>query len=234
MESLDIILTAWTNDRFSYEGKYYQFDNVCVIPKPYQKPHPPLRIAATTKETFPQVGRAGMSVFVGLRGMDRPTLANSLDEYRAAWRGAGHAAIPASSCASRCTWARPTSRPMPMRRSPRCGPIDGWPRASQQRFRFRSHSRRGAHRARSPAIRHHLRGPAARPPGLRHPDTVSKLLREIVDELGLSGVVAEVNVGGGISRRKCWLGHALRHQGRPGLALSHHRRTLPARAEAGI
>ena len=93
-ESLDIILKAWTNDRFSYEGKYYQIDNVCVIPKPYQKPYPPLRIAATTKETFPQVGRAGLPVFVGLRGMDRPTLANSLEEYRTAWKEAGHGDEP--------------------------------------------------------------------------------------------------------------------------------------------
>ena len=90
-EALDVILAAWTNERFSYEGKHYQFNDVCVIPKPYQKPHPPLRIAATTKETFPQVGRAGIPVFVGLRGMDRPTLADSLNQYRAAWKKAGHA-----------------------------------------------------------------------------------------------------------------------------------------------
>ena len=34
------------------------------------------------------------------------------------------------------------------------------------------------------------------------PDTVTKLLREIIEEQGLDGVVAEVNVGGGISRDK--------------------------------
>jgi alkanesulfonate monooxygenase SsuD/methylene tetrahydromethanopterin reductase-like flavin-dependent oxidoreductase (luciferase family) len=35
-----------------------------------------------------------------------------------------------------------------------------------------------------------------------NPDTVTKLMREIIDELGLDGIVAEVNVGGGISRDK--------------------------------
>ena len=35
-----------------------------------------------------------------------------------------------------------------------------------------------------------------------NPDTVTKLLREIIDELGLDGVVAEVNVGGGIAKEK--------------------------------
>ena len=89
-ECLDVIVAAWTNERFSYEGKYYQFNDVCVIPKPYQKPHPPLRMAATTPETFPRVGRAGLHAFVGLRGLDRPALAESLAEYHAAWKAAGH------------------------------------------------------------------------------------------------------------------------------------------------
>ena len=35
-----------------------------------------------------------------------------------------------------------------------------------------------------------------------NPDTVTRLLREIIDEQGLDGVIAEVNVGGGISREK--------------------------------
>ena len=87
---MEIILAAWNNERFSYSGKYYDLNDVCVIPKPRQKPHPPLRIAATTKETFPQVGAAGYPVFVGLRGLDRPDLVKLLEEYRKAWKDAGH------------------------------------------------------------------------------------------------------------------------------------------------
>ena len=89
-ESLDIILKAWTNDRFSHQGEYYTFDNVCVVPKPFQTPHPPIRIAATTRETFPRMGRMGHQIFVGLRGMDRPEVAAQLKVYRDAWREAGH------------------------------------------------------------------------------------------------------------------------------------------------
>jgi alkanesulfonate monooxygenase SsuD/methylene tetrahydromethanopterin reductase-like flavin-dependent oxidoreductase (luciferase family) len=48
LESLDVIKKAWTRERFSYRGKYFQFENVSVMPKPYRKPHPPIRIAATT------------------------------------------------------------------------------------------------------------------------------------------------------------------------------------------
>ena len=89
-ECLDIILSAWTNDRFSYQGKYYAFDNVSVLPKPCQQPYPPIRIAATTRETFPRVGEMGYPIFVGLRGMDRPELAGQLKVYRDALKAAGH------------------------------------------------------------------------------------------------------------------------------------------------
>ena len=56
---------AWTEERFSYEGKYYTFKDVCLIPKPYQKPHPPLRYASTTRDSFAAMGRMGMPIFAG-------------------------------------------------------------------------------------------------------------------------------------------------------------------------
>src|SRR5438552_12985223 len=59
LETLDILRKAWTQERFSHQGKYFQFQDVCVMPKPYQKPHPPIRIAATTQDTYPMVGRRG-------------------------------------------------------------------------------------------------------------------------------------------------------------------------------
>jgi alkanesulfonate monooxygenase SsuD/methylene tetrahydromethanopterin reductase-like flavin-dependent oxidoreductase (luciferase family) len=41
-ECLDIIRLAWTRDRFSYEGRFYTVDNLAVVPKPLQRPHPPI------------------------------------------------------------------------------------------------------------------------------------------------------------------------------------------------
>lgn len=68
-EALDIILKAWQGEPFSYEGKFYRFTDVAVAPRPYRSPHPPLRMAATTPETFPRVARMGLPIFVGLRGV---------------------------------------------------------------------------------------------------------------------------------------------------------------------
>jgi alkanesulfonate monooxygenase SsuD/methylene tetrahydromethanopterin reductase-like flavin-dependent oxidoreductase (luciferase family) len=89
-EALEIILEAWKGEPFSYEGKFYQFKNAAVAPRPYQLPHPPLRMAATTEETFPRVGQMGLPIFVGLRGMDISVLSKHLKAYREAWQAAGH------------------------------------------------------------------------------------------------------------------------------------------------
>src|SRR6266478_5339106 len=59
-EALEIILTAWKGEAFSYEGRFYHFTDVTVAPRPYRKPHPLVRMAATTPDTFPRVGRLGL------------------------------------------------------------------------------------------------------------------------------------------------------------------------------
>ena len=89
-ECLDILRLAWMNETFSYSGKYFQFDNVCVMPKPYQKPHPPVRIAATTEETYPLVGRMGYPVFLAARTVSIPDLTRFVVGYHEGRAAAGH------------------------------------------------------------------------------------------------------------------------------------------------
>ncbi len=89
-ETLDILVKAWTQQRFSHDGRYYQFRDVCVTPKPYQKPHPPLRVAATTQETYPIVGRLGYPVFVAVRTNSIADLKRMIGGYHEAWQAAGH------------------------------------------------------------------------------------------------------------------------------------------------
>ena len=89
-ETLAILIKAWTEDRFSYEGKYFQYRNVCVTPKPFQKPHPPLRVAATTRETYAMVGRMGMPIFIAVRTTPISDLKRFIGGYHEGWREAGH------------------------------------------------------------------------------------------------------------------------------------------------
>jgi len=90
LETLDILRKAWTQERFSHQGKYFQFQDVCVMPKPYQKPHPPIRIAATTQDTYPMVGRVGAAVFVAVRTVSLADLKRHLPSYQEAWTASGH------------------------------------------------------------------------------------------------------------------------------------------------
>src|SRR3977135_1755309 len=62
-EILDIVKTAWTEPRFSYAGKFYNFDDVACTPRPYQKQLPPIRIDPRTPATFPAIGALGSPVF---------------------------------------------------------------------------------------------------------------------------------------------------------------------------
>jgi alkanesulfonate monooxygenase SsuD/methylene tetrahydromethanopterin reductase-like flavin-dependent oxidoreductase (luciferase family) len=108
-EALEIMLEAWKGERFSYEGKFFRFTDVAVAPRPYRLPHPSLRMAATTPETFPRVARMGLPIFVGLRGMSIPELAGHLRVYREAWREAGHAG-DGDACLRIPVYAAPTEQ----------------------------------------------------------------------------------------------------------------------------
>jgi alkanesulfonate monooxygenase SsuD/methylene tetrahydromethanopterin reductase-like flavin-dependent oxidoreductase (luciferase family) len=89
-EALDIIMKSWSGEPFSYEGKYNHITNATVSPLPYQKPHPKVRIASTTDDSFSRVGRLGFPIFLSLRGMDVEELQTNLQDYHKAWREAGH------------------------------------------------------------------------------------------------------------------------------------------------
>src|SRR6267378_4956007 len=41
-ETVEVMLRAWTEDRFSHRGRFYTVPEARVIPKPLQRPHPPL------------------------------------------------------------------------------------------------------------------------------------------------------------------------------------------------
>jgi alkanesulfonate monooxygenase SsuD/methylene tetrahydromethanopterin reductase-like flavin-dependent oxidoreductase (luciferase family) len=89
-ETLEILKRAWTEDSFSYQGKYYSFDNVKMTPKPYQKPWPEIRIAANSADTFPAIAKLGHPVFVAVRLGTLEELEPNITAYRKAWKEAGH------------------------------------------------------------------------------------------------------------------------------------------------
>jgi alkanesulfonate monooxygenase SsuD/methylene tetrahydromethanopterin reductase-like flavin-dependent oxidoreductase (luciferase family) len=89
-EALTIIERAWTQETCSFDGKYFHVPETAVVPKPVQKPHPPLRIAANSPETAVFAGERGYSIFVASPINPFPKLPEHIDAYRQAFRTAGH------------------------------------------------------------------------------------------------------------------------------------------------
>ena len=59
-EALRAIPKMWTQDTFSWRGKYFSMPERNVIPKPVQKPHPPLWVAVSSPETAIQAAERGI------------------------------------------------------------------------------------------------------------------------------------------------------------------------------
>jgi len=56
-EAYDIIVKAWTEEVFSYDGKFWSYKDIAIWPRPYQRPHPPVWIPFTgSKETIEFAG----------------------------------------------------------------------------------------------------------------------------------------------------------------------------------
>jgi len=96
-ESLAVIHKAWTTESFSHQGKHYQIPETSVVPKPLQKPHPPIRIAANSPDTAVFAGKAHYPIFVASVVNPLPRMFEQVATYRQAW-----AESPA-----------PTDRPVP-------------------------------------------------------------------------------------------------------------------------
>ncbi len=89
-EALEVIVKAWTNERVSHAGRFFKVDNLSVVPKPVQQPHPPIRAAANSPETFEHMGRAGYPIFVATPINPFSKLKETLPVYRQARKAGGH------------------------------------------------------------------------------------------------------------------------------------------------
>jgi len=196
-EILDIVEQAWTEPSFSYDGAYHSFKNVAVVPKPYQKPTPPIRIAASTPDTFPAIGRRGAAIFASVRHTSWTALAAQIRSYHAAWEEAGHPG-KGEVFVSAPTYIAETDQ---RARSE--------PRESIMHFYHeQANLLEGAAKLVDPetAARRMRRVDQLRRLDydealgtnalVGSPDTIAEQLRSLQAEIGLSGILAELNCGG--------------------------------------
>ncbi len=59
-EFVRVIPKMWTQERFGYQGRAFSMPARAVIPKPYQKPHPPMWVAVTSPGTELDAAERGL------------------------------------------------------------------------------------------------------------------------------------------------------------------------------
>jgi len=89
-EALEIIRLAWMKERFSYRGAYHQVEDIRVVPRPVQKPHPPIRVAVHSAESFAHIGDKGWPIYSGTTTTPLPQLREYMALYRERLAAGGH------------------------------------------------------------------------------------------------------------------------------------------------
>jgi alkanesulfonate monooxygenase SsuD/methylene tetrahydromethanopterin reductase-like flavin-dependent oxidoreductase (luciferase family) len=196
-EVLDIIEQAWSQPTFSYEGKYYTFKNIAVAPRPLQQPFPPIRIAAASPDTFPAAGERGLPVFLNARHGSFSEFVPAIRDYREAYAAAGHEGRGQVFLRVPTYLAETEER---ARSEPKESLMHFY---REQTERLRDSLTRAGTRA--------IEGRAERLARLEKltyeealtgqvligtPETVTERLRDLQEELGVDGILAELNCGG--------------------------------------
>ena len=63
-EAVEIVLKSWTEQRFSFQGTHFNFDDIELLPKPLQRPHPPVWMAATSESAIDWAAGRGFSILM--------------------------------------------------------------------------------------------------------------------------------------------------------------------------
>jgi alkanesulfonate monooxygenase SsuD/methylene tetrahydromethanopterin reductase-like flavin-dependent oxidoreductase (luciferase family) len=93
-EAYDIITRAWTEEIFSYEGKFWSYKDVAMWPRPVQEPHPPIWVPVIgSKESIEFAGRHNLPITPGL-GRARGLRDDIIRFYAGCLARAGHRITP--------------------------------------------------------------------------------------------------------------------------------------------
>jgi alkanesulfonate monooxygenase SsuD/methylene tetrahydromethanopterin reductase-like flavin-dependent oxidoreductase (luciferase family) len=200
-EVLDVVKLAWTQPTFSYDGTYYHFKDVSLVPRPFQQPHPPVRVAATSPDTFPAIGSLGYAIFAASRLGTLGEIEPNIREYRQAYAAAGH---PGQGEVFLRVPVYVAQTEDEARQAP-AESIMGFYRQLGQQLEAsanepgaRPEERRAERGRRLQAITFDevVRDKTV----VGTPEQVTERLQALRDELGLDGILAELNCGGQIPR----------------------------------
>ena len=92
-EAIGAIKRLWTEDSVTHKGQYWQFDEVHLMPRTVQQPHPPIWIAAiSSEESFVFAAKNGFNIMIVPYAGKPGQLQEFVKLYRKVWVESGHGA----------------------------------------------------------------------------------------------------------------------------------------------
>ncbi|MBI2555515.1 MAG: LLM class flavin-dependent oxidoreductase, partial [Candidatus Rokubacteria bacterium] len=88
-ETVEIVTRAWTEERFSHEGRFYRVPEARVIPKPVQRPHPPIYQVCVSKDGVESAALRGWPMLNSVLYGNLEQLVANRDAYVAALQKSG-------------------------------------------------------------------------------------------------------------------------------------------------
>ncbi|MCZ6874259.1 MAG: LLM class flavin-dependent oxidoreductase [bacterium] len=92
-ESLELMLRLWTEETVTHHGRYFNVTKARPTARPYQKPHPPIWLAAMSDPAVRRVGREGHVLYIG-PVQTYTTIQRQIDLYHQTLDAHGHS-VPA-------------------------------------------------------------------------------------------------------------------------------------------
>jgi alkanesulfonate monooxygenase SsuD/methylene tetrahydromethanopterin reductase-like flavin-dependent oxidoreductase (luciferase family) len=83
-EAIRHVVGCWTNDEHGFEGEHWSMPKRRVLPKPLQKPHPPIWGATSSEDGHRQVGELGLGLCSFAVGVPPESVKEKIDIYRSA------------------------------------------------------------------------------------------------------------------------------------------------------
>jgi len=81
-EAIDHIVGCWTHDEWEFQGKHWSMPRRRVLPKPLQKPHPPIWSATTSLDGHYEVGKMGVGLLSFAVGVPPEDLIPRVEAFR--------------------------------------------------------------------------------------------------------------------------------------------------------
>ncbi len=79
-EALDILVKAWTDEYLEHDGELIQIPRRMVVPKPIQKPHPPMWMACVAPDSYEMAANRGLGVLSF--SLNFEGVAKAIDKFR--------------------------------------------------------------------------------------------------------------------------------------------------------